>query len=313
MQADIGIVKLKVSAALLGDKMRILSTIIIFLCALASAFSTQREQGWHGIRPLHATRTDVEKLIGAPMESNGITYDLKDERVNFVYSGSPCAKGWPYGYNVPRNTVISIVTYPKAKRSLSDLQINLDNYKRTDRPENQRVIYYNDEDGITIETDSSRQEIISIQYLPVSGDKYLRCPDAAAREASIEKGESAYLTPVVYYVDVSPHEQHVRLDYFVDRLKQAPPKSVVYIIGYADKIACSDDSWRRALWAKRYLVKTWKISSARIRLMDGGHRHDISIELFIVGAGGPKPLSSPNIHPASVQLTSNCGRHRKRV
>ncbi len=287
--------------------------IVACLCGMLVALAFPQLQVWHGIRPLHATRADVEKLIGPPMEPNGITYDLKDERVNIGYSDAPCAKGWPYGYNVPRNTVVSIETHPKTKRTLLDLQIDLSKYKRTDRPANQRVIYYNDDYGMTIEIDSIRQEIISIQYLPVSSDNYLRCPDAAAREASIEKGESAYLTPVLYYIDVSPHEQHVRLDYFADRLKQHDQKSTAFIIGYAGRRACPNDAQQRASWAKQYLVKRHKIPGARIRIIDGGHNDDVWVELFIVPPGGPSPLPLPNVYPKSVQNRNDCARssHKK--
>ena len=52
-------------------------------------------QGWRGIVPLHSTRADVERLVGSPMTPNGITYDLKNERVNVVYSDGGCAKGQP--------------------------------------------------------------------------------------------------------------------------------------------------------------------------------------------------------------------------
>jgi hypothetical protein len=44
--------------------------------------TTSQAQGWRGIVPLHSTRQDVEKIIGQPTESNGITYDLQSERVS---------------------------------------------------------------------------------------------------------------------------------------------------------------------------------------------------------------------------------------
>lgn len=280
-------------------------------CAMALALVVPQERGWHGIRPLHATRADVEKLVGAPMDPNGAVYDTKDERVTIVYSSLPCAKGWPYGYNVPPTTVLSIVTYPKATLTVSDLGIDLTKYKTTYRPENRRVIYYSDDDSITLETESNRR-IVSIQYLPASADDHVRCPDFAARETSIEKGESIYTKPELYYFDTSEKEQRVRLDYFGDRLQQRASDSIVYIIGYAGKLACPNEALHRAKWAKDYLAKRRKIPDGRIKVIDGGYRDDIWVELFIAQPRDPKPLASPNIYPRSARTRSDCGRrHHK--
>src|SRR5216683_7963535 len=91
---------------------------------LLALFSLSQAQGWRGIRPLHSTRNDVERLIGPPMQPKGITYDLKNERVNVVYSDGKCAKGWPYGWNVPPGTVIGITIYQQPRPKLSDLSID---------------------------------------------------------------------------------------------------------------------------------------------------------------------------------------------
>ena len=45
------------------------------------------------ITPLHSTREDVERVVGSPMTPGWITYDLKTERVNIVYSAGVCKKG----------------------------------------------------------------------------------------------------------------------------------------------------------------------------------------------------------------------------
>jgi hypothetical protein len=243
------------------------------------------------------------------MQPNSITYDLKDERVNITYSTLPCAKGWPYGWNVPSDTVISIVTYPKTKRVLSELQVDLNKFKRIDRPENQRVTYYNDDEGITIQTEAN-QQIASIEYLPSNSDSYLRCPEAAAREESIQKGQSASVAPVLYYHDIPQPEQRVRLDYFADKFKEKSPNSMIYIIGYADAKECVDQSRKRSSWAKEYLVRSRKISASRIKILEGGLRDDVWVELFIVARGGPTPLPSPNVYPKNVQGKSDCGSHR---
>src|SRR6266498_1996177 len=82
----------------------LLACVSVIFCFAATA----KAQGWRGIRPLHSTREDVERLIGPPMQPNGDTYDLKGERVNIGYSDLRCTKGWPYGWNVPARTVTAI-------------------------------------------------------------------------------------------------------------------------------------------------------------------------------------------------------------
>src|SRR5437762_3045701 len=106
--------------------------LIVYLTIIlgASILVSSQQQGWRGIVPLHSTREDVERLIGPPMKPGGITYDLTDERVNIGYSAVPCTKGWPYGWNVPKDTVTSIRVYTKKKLNLSDLRLDLRTYTK---------------------------------------------------------------------------------------------------------------------------------------------------------------------------------------
>src|SRR5258708_23974899 len=91
---------------------------------------SSQAQGWRGIRPLHSTRGEVERLIGPPMEPGGITYDLKEARVNVVYSDSICTKGWPYGWNVQPATVIGITIFPHPRPMITDLKIDVSKSKK---------------------------------------------------------------------------------------------------------------------------------------------------------------------------------------
>ena len=283
--------------------MRIIERIFIGICWIIVTFNLSHAQGWRGIKPLHSTREDVERLIGSPMKPRGSSYDLKNERVTIVYSDStPCTKGWPYGWNIPSDTVISIEVYPQKKLTLDDLQVDLSKYNKNNPYGDDRVVYYNHDEGIIIETLPYGNDVSLIQYLPVARDNYLRCPDAAAREAEIEKGESAYLPPELYYDEVSPKEEEVRLAYLAKRLQQREPQSKVYLIGYADQCARINEAQLRAKRAKKFLVDRLGIEEQRIVIIDGGHRDDEWIELYIIPPNKPKPLASPNIHPKNVHI-----------
>src|SRR6185503_9041293 len=100
---------------------------IILIFGFAASFQAQ---GWRGIRPLHSTREDVERVIGPPMRPNDSVYDLQGERVSITYSGAPCAKGWPYGWNVPPGRVIGITLSPQPRPKLGELAIDLSKFKK---------------------------------------------------------------------------------------------------------------------------------------------------------------------------------------
>jgi hypothetical protein len=279
-----------------------MKSLIAAICQILLIASISYAQGWHGIVPLHSTRTDVEQLIGTPMQPNGVTYDLKDERVSVIYSGGGCEKGWPYGWNVPPGKVISIIVYPKTELTLASLGIDLAKFdKSISSRMNGDVNYTNKDEGISISTDSSGKVLV-IQYEPAAKDRRLLCPDAAARELEIEKGESALLNPEVTYSNISSRERKIRLDYFVDRLQRRTPQSKVYIIGYGGRRSLPNEAQLRANQAKNYLIKEHRINTARIVIIDGGYKDDVQVELYIISPSAPKPLPSPNIYPKDVQI-----------
>lgn len=272
----------------------------MILCVAAST----RAQGWRGIRPLHSTREEVERLIGPPMQPKGITYDLKNERVNVTYSDASCTKGWPYGWNVKLGTVIGIRIYPHPRPKLAELPIDIS--KSTKYVDPSEVIHYNnDDEGLSVAVDPYELEVRSIEYYPSASNAHMRCPEAAERERQIANGESEVRAPDVNYSDKSLEKKHVYLDYFADQLQKAPSDSTVYIIGYAGQMARVGEAQRRANQAKEYLTIKRAIEPQRIVIVDGGHRDPAGVELFIVRRGQPKPLASPNVYPGYVQIIKN--------
>jgi hypothetical protein len=226
-------------------------------------------QGWRGIIPLHSTREDVERLIGRPTEANGITYDLKTERVSIFYSGGPCVKGWPYGWNVPRDVVIKVVIYPKTRLTLEQLGIDVKNYIKSRNAQLGGTDYTNKDAGTSVGL-KENGEVEVVQHEPSANDKNLLCPDAADREREIESGQSAYITPILYYFDVSAKEETVRIEFFADQLKKYPPKSNIYIIGYASAEECANKGGIRADRVKEHLIEKLHVDGRRIDTIDGG-------------------------------------------
>jgi len=250
-------------------------------------------QGWRNIVPLHSTRKDVQRLIGRPTESNGLTYDLKTERVTIYYSDLPCVKGWPYGWNVAPDVVIKIVVYPQARLTLDQLGFDVRGYTKTQNSRLGGNDYTNNELGISIGV-KENGEVEVIQYQPSAKEKHLLCPDAAEREREIERGLSTYATPVISYSDMSPNEETARLDLFVDQLAKRSPESKIHVIGYARPDDCTGEGIEPANRVRDQLVTKLGIDSRRITTTGGGHNSTVRIQLYITRPGEPRPLSTPD-------------------
>lgn len=234
------------------------SIVVIFYFA-----GSCHAQGWRGIRPLHSTREEVERLIGPPMQPNGDTYDLKGERVNIGYSDLRCTKGWPYGWNVPARTVTAVTISPQPRPKLAELPIDISKSKKYVDPSG--VIHYNnDDEGLSVAVDPNEYEVMVIEYYPAATDAHLQCPEAAERERQIAKGESEVRRPDVNYSDTSLEKKHVYLDYLADQLQKTSTDSTVYIIAYAGQRARVGEAQSRANQAKNYLTSKRGIDPGRI-------------------------------------------------
>jgi len=254
------------------------------ICALLATESFLQAQGWRGIVPLHSTRKDVERLLGAPMMPGGTTYDLKTERVNVVYSDGGCAEGKPAEWNVPPNTVIGIRVYPQTKLTLSDLRIDLKGFEKFINPHNaDSVSYSNNEEGISINTQSNG-EVVLLEYFPLPRDNSLRCPVQPAGGDARKFDE---------YSNLPFSDEKARLDNFAIYLQKNEPQFKGYIIVYAAREARSGEAQARAKRAKNYLVKVRGVEAARIVTMDGGQRDRSEVELYAL----PSSMSPPTPNP----------------
>jgi hypothetical protein len=159
--------------------------IISSVWLLLSVIYTQA-QGWRGIVPLHSTRTDVERLIGLPSDSNKVMayYYLENETVAIQYITGGCEKG--YEWNVPLETVLTVAVHPKIKPKLSELQIDLTKFKREVNPHIADIVFYvNKEDGIGIETRVNEESVYSISYTATTKDTCLRCPTSQNKKSRL--------------------------------------------------------------------------------------------------------------------------------
>lgn len=270
--------------------------IVTYICGILVTMPFQT-QGWRGIAPLHSTREDVERLIGSPVVPNGITYDLKNERVTLGYSSGSCEKGQSE-WDVPPNTVTSIRVYPQTKVMLSELHLDLSKFKKFINPHNPDFVSYNNaEEGVGMIT-RLNGEVVVMHYLPSAKDSYLRCPNSSTRQSGLEARKFDEYSNLIFT------DEKARLDNFANYL-QKRPELLGYIIAYAGRRARVGEAKIRTERAKSYLVKERGIDSGRIVTMDGGYREKLMFELYAMSRDVSPPAPTPTVNPREVYIINN--------
>jgi hypothetical protein len=277
-------------------KLRWLVGLILALSGVSDA------KEWRGIVPLHSTREDVTRLLGASPDANNIRakYFLEKEDVYIVFSGGEfsqeCAR------RLPKDTVLLIEVTPKTNLLLSELQMETGKFRKFDPSSSSGIgyeAYVNEADGIVIRTFKGRVD--EIAYV-ASAQERNRCPEYYGNlEGFLSLIVDSFSVKFDEYGDIPFGDERARLDNFAIQL-QGQQDSMAYIIAYAARRARIGDSAARAQRAKTYLAKERGIDVRRIITMDGGHREELEIELFIQKRGLPGPSASPTIEPKDVQI-----------
>jgi hypothetical protein len=143
----------------------------LLLCVLAVSVQAK---GWRGIVPLHSTRADVVRILGRPNLA-GDRYELERETVSILYSDGPCRTG---GWNVPKDTVIDIMTEPDDDLPLSDLLPDLSRFtKKQDYELLDAYHYTNGSEGFEVVVLDGL--VRNVFYRPTPKDARLKCRGAA--------------------------------------------------------------------------------------------------------------------------------------
>jgi hypothetical protein len=112
------------------------------------------------------------------------------------------------------------------------------------------------------------------------------------------------------YGNIAFNDEKARLDNFAIEL-QGNPDAMGYIIAYGGRRARVNEAQARANRAKDYLVNTRQIDSGRIVTVDGGHREDLTVELWIVPRGADAPAASPTVDASEVQIIGGRATRRR--
>ena len=287
-------------------KLIVLLAVIAISSALAihaqdKSVQEKSAKGWRGLVPLKSTRRDVEAVLGAPTTPGGSTYEPDNRYIHVEYSDGPCEKGWPYGWNVPKDTVVNIWVSVK-ETPLADLKLDERKYQKySDGHIQDRVHYVNYDEGIDILVDEFPiGRVKGFSYMPTSADEKLQCPDARNRLPPGRK-QADSINKFDAYGDLKSAHERYRLDIAASYAVQLPD-SEIYLIAYAGRVARQGEAAARASCAREYLIKEHRISAERIRAIDGGYQEQLLVEIYVEPKDGDIPLARPSLRPSKVTI-----------
>lgn len=273
--------------------MRNLLIALAGLLFFFSAGTIHQPRGWNGLVPLHSTRADVERILGRSRDRCNCLYKTMNESVHVEYADGTC-KGFPPGWNVPAGTVLLITVRSKNQQKISDLNIDLSKYSKFN--DDAATTYYADrEDGIKYEV-SQDGTITGVSYIPSASDNYLRCSGFPPEDAS-----TARYKHFDEYLKRAVMDESARLDTFAVEL-QNNQGFTGYVLAYAGRRARVGEAQTNANEIKSYLIKKRGIEPNRVVAVDGGHREQSTIQLYLVARDLPPPVPTPTIGTAEVQI-----------
>lgn len=163
--------------------MKSIKLFLLCLCGTLFMADFSQAKEWHGIVPLHSTRADVERLLGAASNECKCSYYLDDVSVFVVYASGECRSGGSGGWDVQPDTVIRFSVRPKVRPRLSDLKIDEKEFRKTEDPELPGIFYYtNEAEGFIIEVDQGI--VTGFYYEPDAKDYHLRCSGSVPKKQS---------------------------------------------------------------------------------------------------------------------------------
>jgi hypothetical protein len=204
------------------------------------------------------------------------------------------------------------------KPSLADFKIDESKYKKVTDPHLLNIAYYNnEEEGVSFAVDGNLGVVNNITYFPAARHNHQRCSNSAAKNSD-ESINDGLTTSQKFdeYSSISFAQEKERLDQFAIALVEQQRRESGtrgYVIAYAGRRARVDEAKARAERAKRYLINERGIKAGHIITIDGGHREDLMVELYLAPHGTPAPTATPTVIPNDVQIiTDNNTRNNKR-
>ena len=87
---------------------------------------------------------------------------------------------------------------------------------------------------------------------------------------------------------LSFEEDRPRIDLFAKNLKRNPTVKG-YVIAYGGLVSYKNEAAIRLRCIRNHLIAAHNISPSRLKLIDGGHRVEVSVRLYLVYPDDPEP------------------------
>ena len=246
-------------------------------------FDRRPSTGWRSIVPLRSTRTDVERELGS-LDLTCQCYETERELVRVRYATGPCAGDLP-GWNVPRDTVLSITVSPKKKFAFSEVETRKEDFVKTS-DDTFTAYYANGNEGLRYSVTSSGF-VKDIAYLPSIRDNPLRCAGFPLTDGGITAYAPYYEFPYASLQDITS-----RLGEFSIRLHKQPDyKGYLVVYAGCDRKIAGVAAFANK--AKNYLIDELKTDPKAVEAINGGYRDQPTIELFLIPNSWPPPVPTP--------------------
>lgn len=92
-----------------------------------------------------------------------------------------------------------------------------------------------------------------------------------------------------------------RIDRFAKAIKE-DSSAEVYIIAYGGMVSYKNEAKIRLTCTRKYLMTIHGISRSRLRLIDGGYRVQVTVQLFLVKPDDPKPTPFATVNREAVRI-----------
>jgi len=259
--------------------------ILLMVFTVASLIQTEQKTGWRSIVLLRSTRTQVERELGS-LDATCQCYETENEVVRISYATGPCVGDLP-GWNVPRDTVLSITVAPNKKTTFSEVEPKQENFLKTS-DDTFTTYYANGTKGIRYSV-SPLGFVRDITYLPSINDNPLRCAGFPLTDGGVTAYVPYNELPYDSLEDITS-----RLGEFGIRLQNSPGYKG-YIVVYASRDRKISGVGGFANKARNYLIDELKIEPTAIEAINGGYREHATTELFLIPASWPPPVPSPTL------------------
>jgi hypothetical protein len=256
---------------------------IFFVLTIAPSLSAR---GWRGIIPLRSTRADVERVLGKPRDRDYL-YQTEIDFVRVDYAKGPC-DGWPRGWNVPSDTVLTLAVSSFANPVFSELHIDIATFSKT-YDDASFTYYANRAQGVEYIV-SSEGLLSSTKYFPAAEGSILRCKCFPTADESVFRGELWD-----WFEGIPMDNILARLDNFAIQLSNSPAGWRGRVITYSPPRAGRSDALAFRNRLHRWLTVKRRINPRRVTVIDGGHREKYGGELFLLSPGVTAPSPLPTL------------------